>query len=255
MIQGGGKQVGNDISKQPLISIIIATFNAGNVLKDAIQSIITFAPKDVELIVIDGNSTDNTIAVLKQYDKYITHWQSEADRGIYDALNKGLKLFKGRWVYFMGADDRLLIGFTDMMKVLKSPKTLYYGNVETDGPLFLGEFSEYRLAKYCVNHQTIIYPALVFEKYTFNTRYKVLADYALNIACWGDRTFTKKHYPFNIAFYSTKGYSSTTIDELFQIDKPSLIKKHMSRLTYLRFLLKRIKESHKPGGVFKAVNP
>jgi glycosyltransferase involved in cell wall biosynthesis len=254
MIQGGIKQRDNAKINKPLVSIIIATYNAAEVLKSALDSIISYAA-NAELIIIDGNSTDGTLDILQQYDKHITLWQSEPDKGIYDALNKGTKLVKGNWVYFMGADDRLLETFADMTQLLRDINTLYYGDVETDGPLFLGEFSEYRLAKFCINHQTIFYPAKVFKKYVYNIKYKVLADYALNILCWGDTSIKKQYYPIKVAFYSTKGYSSVTVDEAFQHDKLSLIKNNMSWVTYLRFLLKRLKEKRKPSGVFRAVNP
>ena len=254
MIKGGGKQRDIDDGK-PIVSIIIATYNAEKVLKEALESVITYTPANTELIIIDGNSTDGTLAILKKYDKNITLWQSEPDKGIYDALNKGIAFLKGKWVYFMGADDRLLQGFEKMIEKLKDEDTIYYGDVDTDGPLFLGKFSEYRLAKFCINHQTIFYPAKVFNTLKYNLKYKVLADYALNIACWGDKYLKKKYYPIKVAFYSTSGYSSVTRDDLFQQDKLSLIRKNMKWFTYLRFLLKTIKEKRKPGGVFRAVNP
>ncbi|MET3977584.1 glycosyltransferase involved in cell wall biosynthesis [Mucilaginibacter sp. UYP25] len=255
MIQGGSKHLNGTSSYNPVVSIVIATYNAAKVLEGAIKSITAHAPQNTELIIIDGNSTDGTIDLLQQYDEHITLWQSEPDNGIYYALNKGAGLFKGKWVYFMGADDRLLPGFGKMTSLLRKPDTLYYGDVETDGPLFLGEFTEYRLAKFCINHQTIFYPAKVFKKYSYNTRYKVLADYELNIACWGNKNFKKQYWPIQVAFYSTKGYSSVATDDLFQEDKLSLIKENMSWFTYLRFLLKRLKEKRKPDGVFRAVNP
>jgi len=255
MIQFDSRKLKVIENEQPLVSIIIATYNAADVLKGAIDSVIANAGENIELIIIDGGSIDDTISILQQYNSNVTTWKSEPDDGIYDALNKGTRLATGKWLYFIGADDRILAGFKEMKKLLKNSDTLYYGNVLTDGPLFLGEFSKYRLSKYCINHQTIFYPESVFKKYSYDTRYKVLADYALNIACWGDDTIKKKYYAVDISFYSTKGFSSKTVDELFNKEKLILIKKYMGWFIYQRFLYKKKKEAGKLKSVFNIVNP
>lgn len=255
MVQQSGAQADNNKLATPIVSVIIATYNAGKVLKGAIESFVTHASQNNELIIIDGGSTDNTLSIINEFSQHISTRVSEPDSGIYDALNKGAKLAKGKWLFFMGADDRLLQGFTTMEALLKRPDTIYYGTVQSNGPLFLGEFSKYRLAKYCMNHQTIFYPAIVFKKYQYDLRYKVLADYAMNIRCWGDNTLKKKYYPIEVAFYNAQGFSSVTADEVFLKDKQSLIKKYMDWFTYQRFVFKRNKEKDRPNSLFNAVNP
>ena len=178
---------------QVLISIIIATFNAGEHLRLCLDSIKSATEKNIEIIIIDGGSQDNTISIVKEFDKGNVVWISEPDKGIYDALNKGIKLARGKWFYFLGADDRLLQGFSEMASKLKDENTVYYGNsvpfyYSSNKPsyeLLIGKFSNYRLAKYCMNHQAVIYPAKAFYKYEYDLRYKVFADYALNIQLWG----------------------------------------------------------------------
>jgi len=81
-------------------------------------------------------------------------------------------------------------------------------------------------------------------------RYKVYADYALNLQVWGDSTFKKHHYPIKVVWYDLGGYSATNIDELFKKEKPMLIKQSMGLLMYLRFLYKRRKEQSNPESNF-----
>lgn len=90
------------------ISIIIATFNAGETLRNCIDSILNQLTDDCELIVIDGGSKDDTNDIIKSYGSRISYTVSEADSGIYDAWNKGVKVAHGSWVAFIGADDVLL---------------------------------------------------------------------------------------------------------------------------------------------------
>lgn len=92
------------------ISIIIATYNAGKTLQRCLDSIAQQKTDDIELLVIDGNSKDDTIDIIKRNQTVIDQWVSEPDKGVYDAWNKGIKLAKGQWIQFLGADDMLLAG-------------------------------------------------------------------------------------------------------------------------------------------------
>jgi glycosyltransferase involved in cell wall biosynthesis len=240
---------GNEF-QQILISIIIATFNAEEYLRLCLESITSLEEKNIEIVVVDGGSRDNTISIIKDFPQINLVWISEPDKGIYDALNKGTRLAKGKWLYFLGADDRLLPGFSEMASKLKDENTVYYGNSEpfyygTEKPsyeLLVGKFSNYRLAKYSMNHQAIIYPAKAFYKYEYSLRYKVFADYALNIQLWGDRNFKKIFYPFTIVSYNMTGFSSTINDIEFKKDKPMLIRQSMGLLMYIKFIFKRFKK-------------
>ena len=91
-----------------LISIVIATFNADDTLEKCLSSIYLQKNESVELIVIDGGSTDATLSILDKYSMYIDYYISEPDRGIYDAWNKGISHSNGQWLMFIGADDTLL---------------------------------------------------------------------------------------------------------------------------------------------------
>ena len=89
----------------PRITIIIASLNAGETIERCIRSIINQTYPDKELIIIDGGSKDHTTGIIKSYNDSIKYWESESDRGIYHAWNKGLEYAGGDWICFLGADD------------------------------------------------------------------------------------------------------------------------------------------------------
>ena len=82
----------------PKLSIITVTYNAGAVLEDTIQSVITQTYKNVEYIIVDGGSKDRTLQIIEQYKEHIHTVISEPDKGLYDAMNKGIKLATGDYL-------------------------------------------------------------------------------------------------------------------------------------------------------------
>lgn len=91
----------------PKFSIITVTYNAERVLEDTIQSIMTQSYKNLEYIVVDGGSTDGTLALIEKYREHITTVISEPDHGLYDAMNKGIRLATGDYLCFLNAGDEL----------------------------------------------------------------------------------------------------------------------------------------------------
>ena len=91
----------------PLISVVTVVFNGEAYLEQTIQSIINSAYPNVEYIVVDGGSRDNSLAIIQKYDQYIDYWVSEPDRGIYDGMNKGTVLASGDYTLHINADDLL----------------------------------------------------------------------------------------------------------------------------------------------------
>ena len=91
----------------PKFSIITVTYNAGAVLEDTIQSVITQTYKNVEYIIVDGGSKDRTLQIIEQYKEHIHTVISEPDKGLYDAMNKGIKLATGDYLCFLNAGDEL----------------------------------------------------------------------------------------------------------------------------------------------------
>ncbi|NDV60029.1 glycosyltransferase family 2 protein [Bacteroides sp. 519] len=114
----------------PTFSIVTVTYNAGKALEDTIQSVITQTYHHIEYIVVDGASTDGTLAILNKYQSYISTLITEPDKGIYDAMNKGLKCATGDYICFLNAGDSLKEDDTlfKMVHTIKSkdlPDVLY----------------------------------------------------------------------------------------------------------------------------------
>ena len=97
----------HNIHPHPKFSIITVTYNAEKVLEDTIQSIVTQSYKNVEYIIVDGGSTDGTLTIVNKYKEHIHTIVSEPDKGLYDAMNKGIKLATGDYLCFLNAGDGL----------------------------------------------------------------------------------------------------------------------------------------------------
>lgn len=93
------------IITKPSVSIITVVYNGAKHLENTIKSVIALNYDNIEYIIIDGGSTDDTLDIIKGYAEHIDHWISEKDRGIYDAMNKGVKIATGQWINFMNAGD------------------------------------------------------------------------------------------------------------------------------------------------------
>ena len=87
------------------LSIIIPTFNSANTLRRALDSIIGQTLNDLEVLIMDGVSTDQTLDIAKTYNDNRIRIFSEPDNGVYDAMNKGIDKASGEWLYFLGSDD------------------------------------------------------------------------------------------------------------------------------------------------------
>lgn len=89
----------------PLFSILTVSYNSVQTIEKTILSVINQTYKNKEYIIIDGGSTDGTVEIIKKYEQYINYWTSEPDKGLYNAMNKGVKKASGRWINFMNCGD------------------------------------------------------------------------------------------------------------------------------------------------------
>jgi glycosyltransferase involved in cell wall biosynthesis len=95
----------NNNNHSPLISVITVCFNSEKYLEETIKSVINQSYSNIEYIIVDGGSTDGTLNVIRKYEKYISKWISEPDDGIYDAMNKGIKMSNGELIGILNSDD------------------------------------------------------------------------------------------------------------------------------------------------------
>ena len=226
------KLTGNFINHSPenrtyktgghLLSIIIPTFNSSVVLREALDSILFQKYNDYEIWIMDGASTDDTVAIIKEYQlKHDTiNYVSEKDSGIYDAMNKGAGLAGGKWLYFMGSDDRLYDNdvLADLSKVLQHSKAdMTYGDVfrKEDNQVYGGRFSYHKLMSKNICHQAVFIKKEIFERYgPFNIKFRALADHELNLTLFKNGIKTK-YIKRLIAAFGARGYSSTYYDTAF----------------------------------------
>jgi len=206
----------------PIFSIVIPTFNSEATLHKCITSIITQTFSDYEVLIIDGVSTDNTLSILNSFSEPRIKILSELDNGIYDAMNKGIKLAKGRWIYFLGSDD--FIYSQDVLMLInniasRTNQYVIYGNVMCDnvgsnGKIYDGIFSLEKLLHRNICHQSIFYRNEIFHKIgSYNIEYVVNADWDFNLKCRS--AFKFQYVDIIIAFFSSGGHSSTGTDDLF----------------------------------------
>lgn len=233
------KPIGNSL---PLVTVITVTYNAGNLILDCIESVKAQSYPNIEHIIIDGGSTDGTIELIKDR---VNFWVSEPDKGIYDAMNKSVKFANGDWILFLGADDKLLPGFSEMCRLLKDSNSVYYGDSKINNDVFGGEFTAYRLAKFNICHQSIFYPKTVFERYQYNLKYKVRADHDLNIRCFADPDLKFQYYQLFISKFADGGFSSVFEDKAFFKDRGEIIKKAFGLKIYLLYKLRRLRHKIK----------
>ena len=222
----------------PLISVITPTFNSGAKIAATVASVLSQQRGLYEFLVIDGGSTDGTLAHLRAQGPAL-RYLSEPDKGIYDAMNKGIRLTSGKFLYFLGAGDRLLPGVLEAVAAeirrlpcqgQTSQPTLLYGNVDWSGSSrpYDGRFNRFKLLRHNICHQAIFYQRSVFERLGFyNTKYAFLADWEFNIRCFNDQGIHKRYIPLRIANYEGGGKSVTAPDpefwaELLRLSRGSL---------------------------------
>ncbi|MCF2447016.1 glycosyltransferase [Dyadobacter sp. CY345] len=224
-----------------LISIIVVTRNAEKYLQRCLDSIFFQKYPWIEIIIIDGASTDETISIIESNSHNIVFWKSEKDNGIYDAMNKALDVIKGSWVYFLGADDILTPDFSLLAEELKDTNCIYYGSVQKSGRKYLGRLSPYQQAKTGINHQAIIYPAKLFSVFRYDTTYPISADHVLNMQFNKNENFKFEFRDFVVAIFNDTGISSVQKDRVFEQRKGRLILKHFGLNIFLRYQFKMLK--------------
>jgi len=206
-------------------SIITVTFNASKWIERTIQSIIYQSYSKIEYIIVDGNSTDGTQDIIAKYKSSIAHYVSEPDSGLYDAMNKGLKLATGDYVWFINAGDMLysentvqeiatLIDENNMPCIIYGETEIIdtEGNsmgmrrLKTPEKLTWKSFSMGML----VCHQSFLVRRDIVEQY--NLKYRFTADYD-----WCIRSLKKSDSIFNthliLSRFLEAGYSAANRKE------------------------------------------
>ncbi|WP_338791057.1 glycosyltransferase family 2 protein [Bernardetia sp. MNP-M8] len=221
----------------PKISIITPSYNQDHCIEECILSVINQDYSNIEFIIIDGKSTDNSVEIIKKYADQITYWVSESDKGIYDAMNKGIEKATGDWLYFLGTDDKLQKGVISQIFCYENLEecNFLYGEVESKNTTFVhrGTVDYANLFERNLCHQVIFYHKNLFENLgNYNKKYKLYADWDFNIRCFTYKHIKPKYVDKIVCTYSGEGISSHTIDEVFKKEKlPKYINKFLVKVS------------------------
>jgi len=184
----------------PLITIITVVYNGVKYIEKTIQNVISQNYLNVEYIIIDGESDDGTLDIIKKYEDKIDYWLSENDKGIYDAMNKGIDLANGKWICFMNSGDR----FWDanviekvFEKEYKDSGVIYGDHVAVYGkqkivckPKEISEIYKHM----CFSHQSSFINTSLMKSLKYNTDFKIAGDYEFFLRC-----YYKKQIKFDYA--------------------------------------------------------
>ena len=209
------------------LSIITPVYNGESTILRSLESVSKLNLNNIEHLIIDGESNDNTLTIVRQFilDNPKVKLFSSKDLGVYDAMNKGIDLANGKWLYFLGADDEFILN--EVLNVLKLHDSyeLVYGNVrKVQCGKFVntygGEFDLQKIANHNICHQSIFYKRELFKRFGFyDLSYKIYADYKFNLTCFFSLKEDQiKFINKNVANYNVDGLSSKLeMNELIQI--------------------------------------
>ena len=173
---------------EPLISVIVVVYNNVKHITNTINSIVSIDSSCIELIVIDGNSTDGTTDVIRSFNDKIAFWISEPDKGIYDAMNKGLMYAVGKYVWYINSGDEIYSSknISSFIRNIDTIVDIYYGEtiIINEAGIEIGKrrlsapkelnWRSFRNGM-VVSHQSIIIKKTLTVPY--NLKYKCSADF------------------------------------------------------------------------------
>lgn len=231
----------------PLFSVISATYNCREKLRLTLDSVLCQDDACYEYVVVDGNSSDGTLDEIQSRGDRV-RWISEKDDGVYDAMNKGIRMARGRFLYFIGAGDTLR---PDALRRVAAciaagglahsrEPVFLYGDVfsEAMGKVYGGPFNKIKIGLFNICHQAIFYDRRIFQRLDgYDLQYRILADHELNLRCFGANWLRKVRIDEVVADYEAAGLSSAS-DEVFCTAQASLIRKHLGLISLLAMKLR-----------------
>ncbi len=239
----------------PMLSVIVPTFNAARTVDALLRSLALQSWSDFEVLIQDGKSSDDTIAIVDGFVRRQCGFQlsvtSECDAGIYDAMNRALNRAKGEWVLFLGSDDRLQDADTllAVSRHLSSDADVVYGDVvaphlsNRNDHRYAGAFSVSQILAKNICHQSIFVRRELFDRIgKFSLGYRVHADWEHNLRWFLSPDVRVRYVDMVIAVFASGGLSSRGSDFLFEQDRQLLCIKYgrhsLPCRTKLRFLLR-----------------
>ena len=198
-------------------SIITINYNNADGLRRTIQSVVSQTYADYEYLIIDGGSSDGSVNAIKDYEDRISYWVSEKDGGIYNAMNKGVKVAHGEYLIFMNSGD--VFYNSDVLKNIREElhdEDILVGKVFIDdnnniiSPPPQRELSMYHLFSGSIPHQGTFIKTLLQKKYPFDETLKISSDWKFFLQTIIFDNCNVRFTNIPVAIYDTNGISSNS---------------------------------------------
>lgn len=232
------------MKNSPLISVVTVSYNAVTTIEQTILSVINQSYSNIEYIVIDGGSTDGTVDIIKKYADKITYWVSEPDKGIYDAMNKGIVVATGEWINFMNSGDLFYdnnVVDNILSACLDRKSDVIYGNRISSFsiacfiqyPQSLCRFS----TEFPIFHQSCFIKMSIMKKMKYDLRYKICADYDFFYKLWKENGIYL-YINMIISICDCEfGISSLAKNEIFRVKEGEIIRNgKLNMFSFLRLI-------------------
>jgi glycosyltransferase involved in cell wall biosynthesis len=212
----------------PFFTIVVPTYNAASHISICLDSIVNQSLSDFEVLVQDGLSTDETVNIVKDYsDRFsFISLQSDNDQGVYDAMNRAIVKASGKYLLFLGSDDRLFDNnvLSNIHKEIANFDfpDFVYGNVlwGNDNYVYSGEFDLCKLYDRNICHQSVFYHRKIFTLIgTFDLSYPVFADWILNFQCFSNKAVRILYANIIVSVFALGGLSTKQSDLLSENKK------------------------------------
>lgn len=230
--------------KQPLVSIITVVYNGEQYLQQTIDSVKNQSYANIEYLIIDGGSSDSTLDIVKENKRVISQWISEPDQGLYDAMNKGIKMAKGELIGMINSDDWYEYNAVEIMvnAYIENPrKTIFHADrfdVDFNGKKSLRKFnsSKFKFLYYGMtyNHPSMFITKQEYQKHIYNINLKALSDYQFIL-----ETFLRNQ---NSLFYVNKGIVNYRLEgvstqmDFYNMLKEGFVSRRLGGLSLLQSL-------------------
>lgn len=201
----------------PLVSIVTVVYNGSATIERTIQSVLGQSWPCIEYIVVDGGSTDGTLDILRRFDDRIDLWQSARDKGIYDAMNKGIALCTGEWVGLINADDHYAPDAVERAMKAAAPRpgvNIVHGDILIHYPNGVAKVKRARISGFLLrywemmlNHPSFFVRRSYYAGHPFDPAMRVSGDHQWTLRAWLEDPGQFLYLPEVLAHFTAGGAS------------------------------------------------
>ena len=233
------------------LSIITVNLNNSAGLQKTIESVISQTFTNFEYIIIDGGSIDGSKQVIEKYADKITYWVSEKDKGIYNGMNKGIKVAKGEYCLFLNSGDWLINN--EILQIafnLNFEEGIVYGNILLDNKLkkYQNTLDIMTFVKKTIPHPASFIKRILFEKYgLYNEKNKIVSDWEFFMQVIIKNNCSYRHIELAISNFDSTGISGQEKYKLLQLEERQAVLSEYTPLIIDKYILidKQLKEYRK----------